>query len=125
MPVGEIDCKSISLFSIDTGEKIGDINANAVSLNAECEYETDYVRDKDHNKLFSVSRQKSKTLTLSIDTDKGKLDQIFGIDESHVSDSFSMQKVIKIQNRVHKKKRINKKWAKRYGYHYKYIDLDN
>ena len=25
---------------------------------------------------------------------------------------------IKVQNKTHRKKRINKKWAKRYGYHY-------
>ena len=50
--------------------------------------------------------------------------KIMGIDLSHQSDitaaSVLFKSPYKIQNRRHKKKRINKKWAKRYGYSTKF-----
>ena len=128
MPVKDISlglCSWISLFNVDSGEKIADINSDSVSITMESEFETDYAKDKNGNKLCSFTRQKSKTVTLEFEpsVNKNKIDCIFGIDKSNVPDEFSLQISIKIQNRKHRKKRINKKWAKRYGYQYKYIDI--
>ena len=118
-------CSWISLFNVDSGEKIADINSDSVSITMESEFETYYAKDKNGNKLCSFTRQKSKTVTLEFEpsVNKNKIDCIFGIDKSNVPDEFSLQIPIKIQNRKHRKKRINKKWTKRYGYQYKYIDI--
>lgn len=45
-----------------------------------------------------------------------KLLKIFGVDISGKPDSYTIQYSKIVQARKHKKKRINKKWIKRYGY---------
>lgn len=45
-----------------------------------------------------------------------KLLKIFGVDISGKPDSYTIQYFKIVQTRKHKKKRINKKWIKRYGY---------
>lgn len=47
----------------------------------------------------------------TVDTNK-----ILGLDIAQMPDSYDIQYVKIIQARKHKKKRINKKWLKRYGY---------
>jgi len=50
--------------------------------------------------------------------DKEAVTQLLGIDYSNKPDktAYSLVIIHKIQNRIHRKKRINKKWAKRYGF---------
>ena len=53
MPVKDISlglCSWISLFNVDSGEKIADINSDSVSITMESEFETDYAKDKNGNK---------------------------------------------------------------------------
>lgn len=45
-----------------------------------------------------------------------KLEELFGVDPASQEDSFAISYCYLIQKRKHKKKRINKKWAKRYGF---------
>ena len=45
-----------------------------------------------------------------------KLEELFGVDTASQEDSFAINYCYQIQKRKHKKKRINKKWAKRYGF---------
>lgn len=42
--------------------------------------------------------------------------KVLGADTSSKPDSYSIQFYVMVQARKHKKKRINKKWLKRYGY---------
>lgn len=58
----------------------------------------------------------SFTLEPSKEFDIDKLLKIFGVDISRKPDSYTIQYSKNVQVRKHKKKRINKKWIKRYGY---------
>lgn len=42
--------------------------------------------------------------------------RILGLDIAQMPDSYNIQYIKIVQVRKHKKKRINKKWIKRYGY---------
>ena len=42
--------------------------------------------------------------------------KILGLDIAQMPDSYNIQYIKIVQVRKHKKKRINKKWLKRYGY---------
>lgn len=44
------------------------------------------------------------------------INKILGLDVAQTPDSYAIQYVKIVQARKHKKKRINKKWLKRYGY---------
>lgn len=57
----------------------------------------------------------SITMEFTID---GKVDinKILGLDIAQMPDSYDIQYIKAVQARKHKKKRINKKWLKRYGY---------
>lgn len=57
----------------------------------------------------------SITMEFTID---GKVDinKILGLDIAQMPDSYGIQYIKIVQTRKHKKKRINKKWLKRYGY---------
>lgn len=57
-------------------------------------------------------------LTFDCDVNLDMAKRIFGLDlaNSGMSCSMELQSPYQIQKRRHKKKRINKKWAKRYGY---------
>lgn len=115
----------VVLFNDENGEKIADINPNSINMSIEYDYITDYVKDKNGNKIYPYVCQWSKTITLELkpSISKNQIENILGIDKSNVLDKFDLQISIKIQNRIHKKMRINKKWAKRYGYHYIYVDM--
>lgn len=52
------------------------------------------------------------------------LDVIFGTQKPSEEQEFSMQFEYEYQARKHKKKRINKKWLKRYGYKKRKITSD-
>lgn len=58
--------------------------------------------------------------SFTLESDKAfdidKLLKIFGVDISGKPDLYTVQYSKTIQVRKHKKKRINKKWIKRYGY---------
>lgn len=49
-------------------------------------------------------------------TNSGDNTKILGLDIAHMPDSYIIQYVKIVQARKHKKKRINKKWLKHYGY---------
>lgn len=123
MPTKDRSCKVVSLFNAENGEKIGDINSDSINLSIDNEFETDYAKDKNGNKFCSFTRQKSKIVTFEFNPSVNKIDYMLGIDKLNVPDEFSLQILIEIQNRKHRKKRINKKWSKRYGNQYKYIDM--
>ena len=55
-------------------------------------------------------------MTFDLKTDHtDELKQIFAVDMSNISDAYDIQFVKIVQARKHRKKRINKKWLKKYG----------
>lgn len=71
--------------------------------------------DRKHTKRFDKA-EGSFTLEPSKKFDIDRLLKIFGMDILGKPDSYTIQYSRIVQARKHKKKRINKKWIKRYGY---------
>ncbi len=63
---------------------------------------------------------------MTFDTDKQIITEefykILGVDMSNIPDGYDIQYIKYIQARKHKKRRINKKWLKRYGYNQIIVD---
>ena len=78
--------------------------------------------EEEHNKHGDINwfNYKNEEYTMSVDFDKeidaNELHKILGIDTSNMPDAYDVQFIKFVQSRKHKKKRINKKWLKRYGY---------
>ena len=65
--------------------------------------------------------QTFKSQSMEIITDENNLNsdivwKLFGYDTGRAPDMYSVVFVKHVQNRRHRKKRINKKWLQRYGY---------
>lgn len=84
-----------------------------VNSNSEDEYKNDL-----HGECFSKNHRMA-TYEISFNTDNpanNDLKKVLGFDRSDLPDAYDVQFVKVVQARKHKKKRINKKWEKRYGY---------
>lgn len=64
--------------------------------------------------ISTITKDES-VLSFSVDTSKIN-PEVLGIDTSKTPDQFSIFLKEKVKTRKHHKKRINKKWFKRYGY---------
>ena len=100
-----------------TGENLGKIeNISSVSFSQ---------TSKDIIKRDQIIRDSSSSvLTFESDEliDTDKLYKVLGIDSSNIPDTYSIQFPIFFQKRKHKKKRINKKWRKKYGFDHIIVD---
>ena len=71
-------------------------------------------------KRFSAPMSADSEISFKCDIDTSLFAKLIGIDLANGQDatcaSMVFQKTYQVQRRRHKKKRINKKWAKRYGY---------
>lgn len=83
----------------------------------------EYVKQKVAEKIGDVNKLPTKyvlsggNLTLFDATEETVgINKILGLDIAQMSDSYDIQYIMLVQARKHKKKRINKKWLKRYGY---------
>lgn len=56
------------------------------------------------------------TLSFTSTIEKETLFKVLGVDISKTPDAYKIQVTKPVQRRKHKKKRINKKWLKKYGY---------
>ena len=96
----------LTLFDTTTGKEL--CNLNNVQLDS-CEAEGG-------TRLGNWIR-KDASITMDFTTDeKVDINKILGLDVAQMPDSYDIQYVKIVQARKHKKKRINKKWLKRYGY---------
>lgn len=96
----------LTLFDVTTGKELS--NIDNVHLDS-CKVEKG-------TQIGNWMRQNASiTMEFTID---GKVDinKILGLDIAHMPDSYTIQYIKLVQTRKHKKKRINKKWLKRYGY---------
>lgn len=74
----------------------------------------------EYAKRFSASMSADAEISFECDIDISLFAKLIGIDLAQGQDascaSIIFQKPYQVQRKHHKKKRINKKWAKRYGY---------
>ncbi len=73
--------------------------------------------DTSNQSLSNIFQDKNGTFEFTLERIQLKdLLPIFGYDESKLPDKYDIQITYFKQKRKHRKKRINKKWLKRYGY---------
>lgn len=111
-----MECSVLNIFDTETGENLGRID-DVKSVEMTSEYKTDYAQ-KDAKNILSFNHDPSYTITFGIDEPINieELYKVLGVDTSNMPDAYDIQYIKIVQVRKHKKRRINKKWAKRYGY---------
>lgn len=82
------------------------------------EYQIDNKKDNHRNTLTQYINNPKHTLNFNINKpiSKEDFDIFFGVDTSNMPNVYDIQYIKFVQTRKHKKRRINKKWLKRYGY---------
>ena len=107
----------MNVFNTETGEILGQIE-NIQEVNITSEFKTDYARDKDNNKVFSFQHNPTRTMTFSANEpmDTKKFYDVLGVGTGKMPDAYDIKYIKFVQARKHKKRRINKKWLKQYGY---------
>lgn len=107
----------MNFFDMETGENLGQIEEiKEVNMTSKCQI--DYARDKHGNALTRCIYDPTYELTFNANKpiDKEEFYKILGVDMAKTPDAYDIQFVKFVQARKHKKRRINKKWLKRYGY---------
>ena len=106
----------MNFFDTETGENLGQIE-DIKEVNITTESETEYERDK-HGKVLRSVNDSTYEFTFNADKpiDTEEFYKILGIDIANMPDAYDVQFIKIVQARKHKKRRINKKWLKRYGY---------
>lgn len=117
-----MECSVINIFDTETGEDLGQID-DVKSVKMTSEYKTDYAQ-KDAKNILSFNHDPSYTITFDINEpiNTEELYKVLGVDTSNMPDEYDIQYVKIVQVRKHKKRRINKKWAKRHGYKQVVVD---
>ena len=96
---------NLTLFDAMTGNELS--NLDNVHLDS-CEVEK--------GTRFGNWMKQNTSITMEFTTDETvNTNKILGLDITQMPDSYDIQYVKFVQARKHKKKRINKKWFKRYG----------
>lgn len=77
---------------------------------------------KSINPIYSANAE----LSFECDIDARMLDILTGVDHARCADSYTVvcTAPYREQIRRHRKKRINKKWAKRYGYRTRFANIE-
>lgn len=106
-----------SLFS-STGEKIGELSdVREISVEVDNCVDYDDAMENDEVKKWDVRYSPSKTMTVTFPTNEPvDFCKLFECKPNSIPDGYDIQFMKVIQARKHKKKRINKKWLKKYGY---------
>lgn len=118
----DMECSVINIFDTETGEYLGQID-DVKPVKMTSEYKTDYAQ-KDAKNILSFNHDPSYTITFDINEpiNTEELYKVLGVDTSNMPDAYYIQYVKIVQVRKHKKRRINKKWTKRYGYKQVVVD---
>lgn len=116
IPLKDMGRSVLNILDAETGENLVQLD-DVKSVEMKSEYKTDSAQKDAKNILFS-NYNPSYTITFDIDKpiNTEELYKILSVDTSNAPDAYDIQYVIIVQVRKHKKRRINKKWAKRYGY---------
>ena len=108
----------VNVLNTYTEEKLGQID-NIQNVDITVNRDMSYARDELGRKLLSFTcDEPSYTMTFNADKpiDKEEFYKILGVDIAKTPDAYDIQFIKFVQARKHKKRRINKKWLKRYGY---------
>lgn len=115
----------LSFTSMETGEifSLGDINVENSQVTFE--NDTEIIRDSQTGEpIHNFINKQEATISLDILNSKDFLSKILN-SIPHESPSVDIDFTHKTQKRKHRKKRINKKWLKRYGYNEVRVTLYN
>ena len=106
----------MNIFNTETGQNLGQIE-DIKSVSIDAKYKTDYAK-KDIHKVLSYKHDTTYEFTFNADKpiDTKEFYKILGIDIANMPDTYDIQFVKYVQARKHRKRRINKKWLKQYGY---------
>ena len=122
IPIENFEFKSMSLTNIATGEEVMKVDGiRGVEITTDSQIDYDLVL----HRVSRICRNNAKmTMTFSTDEpmDTEKFYKIIGYDQSNLPDKYDIQFQKFVQARKHKKRRINKKWLKRYGYKTIWVD---
>lgn len=108
----------MNVLNTYTEEKLGQID-NIQNVDITVNRDMSYARDELGRNLLSFTcDEPSYEMTFNADKpiDKKEFYKILGVDIAKTPDAYDIQFVKFVQARKHKKRRINKKWLKRYGY---------
>ena len=119
MPVKTEDRNSLCLFNAETNEKLGEANdVKSIDLT---------INQKDtvdrYGNLTNREENRTCTFDMAVPMDTDKLYKILGIDKTKMPDKYDIQVSKVVQCRRHRKKRINKKWKKKYGYKQTHVTM--
>lgn len=104
----------LNLINSETGEElcyIDNLEDNLLSVESK-----NHSFDKERKALRSFIDLSARTLSIDVSIGAMSLISLIGVDVSNAPDKYNFQIMKVKQARKHKKKRINKKWIKRYGY---------
>lgn len=106
------------MFNTETGESFDLGNVSEMTI--EPESETELCAEGTQSPFITGDFFKGTSITLDMEYCEVNPNfyEIIGCDVNKAPDSFNIQFAKPVQIRRHRKKRINKKWAKRYGYRY-------
>lgn len=85
-------------------------NVNEIALTSNVTEERDILGNVENIKKGET------TLSFTSTIEKEALFKVLGVDISKTPDAYKISVTKPVQRRKHKKKRINKKWLKKYGY---------
>ena len=108
MPVDNLSGGTLSIFNATTNQKLCDLdNVKDVSVEEDISY--------DYYKVWSLPKSSKMTMEVKMDTPID-FNKFLCMDFTQFPDIHDIQYSKVVPVRKHKKKRINKKWLKRYGY---------
>ena len=107
----------MNVYDTYTGESLGQIDG-IQDVNVTSEIKTDYARCRNGSKVLSFVHDLTHIMTFNTDKPIGKEEfyDVLGVDTGKMPDTYDIQYIKFVQARKHKKRRVNKKWLKRYGY---------
>lgn len=107
----------MNFFDTETGGNLGQIeDIKEINITHSCEKEEECDKHGTINWFKYKNEEYNMSVDFGEDIDTNELHKILGIDTSNMPDAYDIQFVKFVQARKHKKRRINKKWLKRYGY---------
>lgn len=115
MPFKDIEFGTACLFNKETGEEVMKFD-NISEITLDCNDGQDYDFNLRQEKFFYDDREVTMSIDFNEPVDMNKFYSLLGVDVSKMPDSYDVKFLKVVQVRKHKKRRINKKWAKRYGY---------
>lgn len=106
----------MNIFNTETGDNLGQIEG-IKEVNMMAKSKTEYAKNE-YGKVSRVINDPTYEMTFNADKpiDTEEFYRVLGIDRVNIPDAYDIQFIKYVQARKHKKRRINKKWLKRYGY---------